>query len=69
MERGYRYITNKHFYFTKVSRQLKEALHKVEEVVSHKEYKVIETQDVIMGILSVIDKASGYALGYHVTSE
>lgn len=49
----------------KVSRQLKAALLKLQELISIKDYKIIESQDIMMAILSVVDTGLGYALGYH----
>ncbi|WP_186627071.1 AAA family ATPase [Streptococcus sp. sy010] len=49
----------------KFSRQLKAAMVKLEDLVSHKSYKVIETQDIMMAVLSVVDTGFAYALGYH----
>ncbi|WP_024380473.1 AAA family ATPase [Streptococcus suis] len=49
----------------KVSRQLKEALFKLQEIIPTKDYKIIESQDILMAILSVADTGMGYALGHH----
>lgn len=49
----------------KVSRQLKEAIGRLEKIVSEKNYQVIETQDILRAILDVPDTGLSYALGYH----
>ena len=49
----------------KVSRQLKQALENLTNRISEKEYKVIETQDILFSILDITDTGMGYALGYY----
>ncbi|MDY4511541.1 ATP-dependent Clp protease ATP-binding subunit [Streptococcus hyovaginalis] len=47
----------------KVSRQLKEALVQLNEIVKKKEYQVIESQDILLAIASTLDAGAAYALG------
>ena len=49
----------------KVSRQLKLALEVLNNRILEKEYKVIESQDILFSILDVCDTGMGYALGYY----
>ncbi|CQR26012.1 ATP-dependent Clp protease [Streptococcus varani] len=46
-----------------VSRELKTALELIEEIVQQKDYKVIESQDILLSIVSTIDTGAGHALG------
>ena len=48
----------------KVSRQLKHALERLNNRILKKEYKVIESQDILFSILDICDTGMGYALGY-----
>lgn len=48
----------------KLSRQLKTALENLKDRILQKEYKVIESQDLLFSILEVSDTGIGYALGY-----
>ena len=49
----------------KVSRQLKLALEQLNHRIIKKDYKVIETQDILFCILDICDTGMGYALGYY----
>lgn len=49
----------------KLSRQLKTALENLEDRIVQKEYKVLESQDLLFSILEVSDTGIGYALGYY----
>ncbi len=49
----------------KVSRQLKHALERLNNRILKKEYKVIESQDILFSILDICDTGMGYALGYY----
>ena len=49
----------------KVSRQLKLALKALPDRILQKEYKVIESQDILFSLLDVRDTGIGYALGYY----
>ena len=49
----------------KLSRQLKTALENLKDRILQKEYKVIESQDLLFSILEVSDTGIGYALGYY----
>lgn len=49
----------------KVSRQLKLALKALHDRILKKEYKVIESQDILFSLLDVQDTGIGYALGYY----
>ena len=49
----------------KVSRQLKLALEALHDRILQKEYKVIESQDILFSLLDVQDTGIGYALGYY----
>lgn len=49
----------------KVSRQLKFALEQLNHRIIKKDYKVIETQDILFCILDICDTGMGYALGYY----
>ena len=49
----------------KLSRQLKTALENLKDRILQKEYKVLESQDLLFSILEVSDTGIGYALGYY----
>lgn len=49
----------------KLSRQLKIALENLKDRIFQKEYKVLESQDLLFSILEVSDTGIGYALGYY----
>lgn len=49
----------------KVSRQLKLALKGLHNRILQKEYKVVESQDILFCILDICDTGMGYALGYY----
>ena len=49
----------------KVSRQLKTAIENLKDRIVQKEYKVLESQDLLFSILEVSDTGIGYALGYY----
>ena len=49
----------------KVSRQLKLALKGLHNRILQKEYKVVESQDILFCLLEVCDTGLGYALGYY----
>lgn len=49
----------------KVSRQLKLALERLHNRILQKEYKVVESQDILFCLLEVCDTGLGYALGYY----
>lgn len=49
----------------KLSRQLKTALGNLKDRIVQKEYKVLESQDLLFSILEVSDTGIGYALGYY----
>lgn len=49
----------------KVSRQLKKALMGLSVCISQKDYKVIESQDILFSVLEVTDTGMGYALGHY----
>lgn len=49
----------------KVSRQLKLALEGLHNRILQKEYKVVESQDILFCLLEVCDTGLGYALGYY----
>lgn len=49
----------------KVSRQLKLALEQLNHRIIKKDYKVVETQDILFCILDICDTGMGYALGYY----
>lgn len=49
----------------KLSRQLKTALENLKDRIVQKEYKVLESQDLLFSILEVSDTGIGYALGYY----
>lgn len=49
----------------KLSRQLKIALENLKDRIVQKEYKVLESQDLLFSILEVSDTGIGYALGYY----
>ena len=49
----------------KVSRQLKLAMEQLNHRIIKKDYKVIETQDILFCILDICDTGMGYALGYY----
>lgn len=49
----------------KVSRQLKFALEGLHNRILQKEYKVVESQDILFCLLEVCDTGLGYALGYY----
>lgn len=58
-------MIKKHIVKYKVSRQLKLALKALPNRILQKEYKVIESQDILFCLLEVSDTGLGYALGYH----
>jgi len=58
-------MSKKHTVEYKVSRQLKLALKELSNRILKKEYKVIESQDILFSLLDVRDTGIGYALGYY----
>lgn len=58
-------MTEKNIINYKVSRQLKHALERLNNRILKKEYKVIESQDILFSILDICDTGMGYALGYY----
>ena len=58
-------MSKKHIVKYKVSRQLKLALKALPDRILQKEYKVIESQDILFSLLDVQDTGIGYALGYY----
>lgn len=58
-------MSKKHIVKYKVSRQLKLALKALSDRILQKEYKVIESQDILFSLLDVQDTGIGYALGYY----
>lgn len=49
--------------FYKVTRQLKTALEMLDPIIKKKTYKVIESQDILLAIVSTLDTGAAYALG------
>ncbi|HHA7017474.1 TPA: AAA family ATPase [Staphylococcus aureus] len=49
----------------RVTRQCKKAFEIVQDIVKDKEYKVIETQDMLLAVALTNDTGAGYALGRH----
>ncbi|HFI2447996.1 TPA: AAA family ATPase [Streptococcus suis] len=49
--------------FYKVTRQLKTALEMLNPIIKQKTYKVIESQDILLAIVSTLDTGAAYALG------
>ena len=58
-------MSKKHTVKYKVSRQLKLALEALRDRILQKEYKVVESQDILFCLLDVSDTGLGYALGYY----
>ena len=58
-------MSKKHIVKYKVSRQLKLALEALRDRILQKEYKVVESQDILFCLLDVSDTGLGYALGYY----
>ena len=54
-------MSKKHIVKYKVSRQLKLALKALPDRILQKEYKVIESQDILFSLLDVQDTGIGYA--------